>query len=386
MVYATYYDLDLFSNFTYFLEDPVHGDQIEQQDHRYVLGGKASQTWFGDILGAPMENTVGLDVRNDDIHNGLFHTEDRIRIGTTTINSIAETSASPYFESRTKWTDWFRTVLGVRGDFCWFDVQNIVGGNSGNVQAALFSPKLSLIFGPWDKTEFYVNGGYGYHSNDARGVVSNVDPATALPRSKGAEAGVRTTILPGLQSSLSFWLLDLQSELVWDGDEGTNEPSGPTRRYGIEFANFYTPTDWLTIDADYAWSHARFTDDEPDGNYVPEALVAMLDGGVAVHDLDGPLSKFYGGLRLRYFGPRPLTQDGTIKSKSTTLLYADIGYAIDERWSIALDVFNLLDARASDIDYFYTSRLPGEPLEGVDDIQTHPAEPREFRVAVTARL
>jgi hypothetical protein len=386
LVYAEYYDLKLFSNFTYFLDDPIHGDQFEQQDNRYIFGGKAGQTWFGDFFGAPTQNNLGADFRHDNIRNGLFHTEDRIRIGTTALNSIAETSLSPYFENQTRWTDWFRTILGVRGDFYWFDVRNLAGGDSGNVQSSLFSPKASLIFGPWAETEFYINGGYGYHSNDARGVVSRTDPATPLPRSKGAEAGIRTGIVPGLQSSLSFWFLDLQSELVWEGDAGANAPSGPTRRYGIEFANFYAPTKWLTIDADYAWSHARFTDREPDGVYVPEALVATFDGGIAVHDLEGALEKLHGGLRLRYFGPRPLTQDNAIKSKATTLLYADIGYDIDDHWSVTLNVFNLLDARASDIDYFYTSRLLGEPPEGVDDIHTHPAEPREFRVAVTARL
>jgi outer membrane receptor protein involved in Fe transport len=219
-----------------------------------------------------------------------------------------------------------------------------------------------------------------------RGIVASANPATALPRSKGAEAGLRTAIVPGLQSSISVWLLDLKSELVWDGDAGTNVPSGPTRRFGVEFSNFYTPTPWLTIDADYAWSHARFTDHEPDGPYVPEALVQIFDGGIAIHDLDGALDPLTAGMRLRYFGPRPLTQDGAVQSKATTLVYADLGWRIDARWRAAFDVFNLLDARASDIDYYYTSRLQGEPAAGENDIHTHPAEPREFRVSVTAAL
>ncbi len=386
LLYGLHYDLDLFSDFTYFLNDPVHGDQIEQQDNRFVFGGKASQTWFGDLFGFKTRNTLGLDVRNDDVHNGLYGTERRTRIGVAHIDKIVETSTSPYLENQTHWTDWFRTILGVRGDFYWCDVRNVAGGNSADVQASIVSPKLSLIFGPWARTEFYLNGGYGYHSNDARGVVAAGDPATPLPRGKGAEAGVRTTLIPGLQSSLSFWLLDLKSELVWAGDEGDNEASGPTRRYGIEFSNFYSPTPWLTIDADYAWSHTRFTDHEPEGDYVPEALVSTFDGGIAVHDMEGPLHNVFGGLRLRYFGPRPLTQDGAIKSKATTLLYGDIGYNIGRRWTVTLNVFNLLDSKASDIDYYYTSRLPGEPLAGVDDIHTHPAEPREFRITITAKL
>ncbi len=386
MVYGLHYDLDLFSDFTYFLDDPLHGDQIEQQDNRFVFGGKARHIWFGSLFGRDSETTVGLDVRNDDIRNGLFHTEDRVRLAAVHVDSIVETSASPYVQNETHWTPWLRTIAGLRGDFYWFDVDNIEGGNSADRHAALLSPKLGLILGPWADTELYLNGGYGLHSNDARGIASAANPATPLPRSKGAEVGARTAIIPGLQSSLSVWLLDLQSELVWDGDAGTNEPAGPTRRYGIEFSNFYTPAKWLTVDADYAWSHARFTDHEPGGDFVPEALVATFDGGMAVHDLGGALSKVSGGLRLRYFGPRPLTQDGSVQSHATTLVYADLAYDILPRWRIAFDIFNLLNAKASDIDYYYTSRLPGEPLSGVNDIHTHPAEPREFRASIDIRF
>jgi hypothetical protein len=386
MAYGLYYDLDLFSDFTYFLVDPVHGDQIEQQDNRFVFGGKLTDQWSHMLLGRESVTTFGLDVRNDDIKNGLFHTEQRARLSITTENDIAETTLSPYVENQTRWNDWFRTVLGLRSDIYWMDVHNIAGGNSGDVAAQVLSPKVNLIFGPWAETEFYMDYGQGFHSNDARGVVAATDPATPLPRSTGGEVGLRSGIIPDLRSELSFWLLDLQSELVWDGDAGTNTPSGPTRRYGIELANWYTPTKWLTIDADYAWSHARFTDNEPDGDYVPEALVATFDGGVAVHDLDGALQAWSAGLRLRYFGPRPLTQDGTIQSRATTLLYADLGYRFNPDWSVGFDIFNLLDARSSDIDYYYASRLPGEPLEGVNDIHTHPSEPREFRVSITRLL
>ena len=383
-LYALHYDLDLFSDFTYFLVDPVHGDQIEQQDRRWIEGGKITQTWQHDLLGRPSTTTIGLDVRNDGIDNGLYHTEDRTRLSATTVNHIEETSASLYLQNETHWTDWLRSIVGVRMDAVWMDVHNKAGGNSGDLARQILSPKANLIFGPWAKTEIYLDYGQGYHSNDARGVVATIDPATALPKSSGEEIGLRTTLIPHLRSELSFWRLHLQSELVWDGDAGTNVPSGPTTRYGVEFANWYTPTKWLTIDADYAWSHARFTDDEPAGNYVPEALVSTFDGGVAVHDLPDLLERWSAGLRLRYFGPRPLNQDDSVKSKATTLLYADLGYRLTKRVQLGLEVFNLLDAHDSDIDYFYTSRLPGEPLAGVDDIHTHPSEPREFRVSVTA--
>ncbi len=378
-LYGLYYDLDLFSDFTYFLDDPVNGDQIEQQDARFVIGGAAEQSWVTDDT----TNTAGLQIRSDDIRNGLFHTKQRLRLSTDRFDRTAQTSASAYLQNETRWTAWLRSIVGLRGDLFGFDVTNIVGGTSGNVQAGMLEPKAGLVFGPWAHSEIYLNAGYGFHSNDARGVVDNTAPATPLARSKGAEIGFRTSLLPGLQSTVNFWALHIQSELTWQGDAGDTSASGPTDRIGIEISNFYNPTPWLTLDADYAWSHARFTAFDPAGQHVPEALEATFDGGLALHDLDGWTQNWSAGLRLRYFGPRALTQDGLIHSKAANSVYATLGYAFAENWKVSADIFNLLDARSSDIDYFYISRLPGEPAAGVADVHTHPAEPRELRIALT---
>ena len=208
-----------------------------------------------------------------------------------------------------------------------------------------------------------------------------------LVKSRGAEVGVRTTAVPGLQSSLTLWLLDLDSELVFDGDSASNEPSRPSRRWGVEWANFYTPKPWLTLDLDFAYSNARFRDRDPVGPWVPEAIETVLDAGVAFHDLGSGWQKgFYGGLRLRFFGPRTLTEDRSERSDPTTLVYLQLGYRFNARWEINFDVFNLLDSQDSDIDYYYTSRLPGEPAAGVSDFHTHQTEPRELRGGVTCRF
>ena len=275
----------------------------------------------------------------------------------------------------------------MRSDIVFFDVTDRTGaGASGTAHAQQVSPKLGVALGPWEKTEFYFNAGYGFHSNDARGLFSPAGAVPPLARTVGGEFGIRSAIIPGLQSSLSLWLLNIQSELVWAGDTGMPEPSGRSRRIGIEFTNNYAVTDWLTLQADYAWSRSRFIDFDPAGQYIPEALAQTFDGGIAVHDLEGWAKDVFGGLRLRYFGPRPLTQDNLVKSRATTLVYANLGYHLPPTWTLGVDVFNLLDARVSDIDYFYTSRLPGEPLGGVDDIHTHPSEPRAVRVSLTARF
>ncbi len=151
VVYGLHYDLALFSDFTYFLNDPVHGDQIEQHDDRSILGAQATHTLFGTFLGYPSLTTAGFAFRCDDIGNGLYHTEARERLNPVTINSIDETSAAPFVENRTNWTDWLRTVVGLRADVFWFAVHNVVGGNSGNVSGTVFSPKLSIVAGPWDR-------------------------------------------------------------------------------------------------------------------------------------------------------------------------------------------------------------------------------------------
>jgi HupE/UreJ protein/TonB-dependent receptor-like protein len=245
LAYGFYYDLNLFSNFTYFLANPVRGDQFEQPDQRWVSGLKASHILFHHIGEAESESTLGLQVRNDAIHNGLFLTQARRRYATVREDDVWETSVSPYAENKTRWNDWLRSSLGVRFDGFRFDVDSNRPENSGTRTDGLISPKGGIVLGPWAETEVYVNGGLGFHSNDARGVNTRVDPATGLAtdgdgnsvkradplvRTYGAEVGVRTAWVEGLQSTLALWWLDIDSELVFLGDAGTTEAGRPGRR------------------------------------------------------------------------------------------------------------------------------------------------------------
>jgi len=398
LVYSYYYSMGLYNNFTYFLDDPVNGDQFEQKDQRWVQGARASRTWFGSWCDRAMENTLGLDFRNDVISDSLLHTKARQVLSITRADDIVEPDLAPYFENRMQWLPKFRTIVGFREDFIDFNNKNNFtffnnGGtpaNSGNRSGFVPEPKLALIFGPWAQTEFYLNGGFGFHTNDARGVNTTVDPtgnpvdrSVPIVQTKGAEVGVRTLAVPHLQSTLTFWVLYLDSELVWDGDAGTTVPSvDPSRRVGVEWANYYTPNKWLTIDADFATSQARYLGNPVAGDYVPESPNVVIASGVTVHDLCGWTSS----LRLRYFGPRALTQDDSVRSPGTTLLYYNLGYKFNKTWSISGDIFNLLNSKADDITYYYTSRLQGEPAAGVNDLMFHPAEPRTFRLMLTARF
>jgi outer membrane receptor protein involved in Fe transport len=291
-----------------------------------------------------------------------------------------------YAQTEIEWTRTLRTTVGLRADGYRYDVTSDNPLNTGDGSDALVSPKAGAILGPWRGTEIYVNAGTGFHSNDARGAAISVDPLTGeavdrvtpLVRAKGAEVGLRTVRIRGLQSTVALWYLGIDSELLFVGDAGTTEAGRPSRRVGIEWTNYARLTPWLTVDADLAFTDAEFTDDDPAGTRVPGALDRVISAGVTFE----PERRVFGSLRLRHFGPRPLTEDGSVTSESTTLWNGEIGFKLSSRSRLVLEAFNLFDAEVSDIDYFYASRLPGEPDEGIDDIHTHPALPRSVRLAL----
>ncbi|MEO8936172.1 MAG: TonB-dependent receptor [Burkholderiaceae bacterium] len=389
--YAVASRLNLYNDFTYVLDDPVNGDQFEQIENRRIYGFDLSQSFANRIGGFDTETTVGLQTRYDRLDPvALYHDVARERIATTRTDRVKEASAGLYAENKIRWNDWFRSIVGARYDAYHFDVASNLEANSGKVSDHITSPKLSLIFGPWAKTELFANYGQGFHSNDARGVTSTVSPADGSPidravplvKTRGEEVGARTAIVPGLQSSLALWRLTLASELVFSGDAGDTEISRASRRQGIEFNNHYIALPWLLFDLDLALSHSHYTQDDPVGNYIPGSIEKVASFGVSVLDR-GP---WFGHFQLRYFGPRPLIENDSVRSRSTTLASARVGYTIDRNVRVMVDVFNLFDRKASDIDYYYTSRLPGEPTGGVDDIHFHPVEPRTARVSIVARF
>ena len=443
MGYGFYYDLDLFSDFTYFLDDPVKGDQFEQQDKRWVAGLDAAHTMFSEWFGRRVENTFGLQVRNDWVHNGLYRTENRVRTDKNDVNAcdaepIPECSTNPdlvavlpaatdvnrfsdtmvgfYVENKIQWAEKFRSVLAFRGDEAIYNVTNVTPTyvatelpgapvinfselNSGSATQFLPSPKASLIFGPWFNTEFYVQGGFSFHSNDVRGAAQRVQPISPdypfptpttpirpLVPTKGAEVGVRTLAIPHLQSTLSLWYLYSTSELQQSGDTGSTVASkSPSNRYGVEWANFYTPLEHLAFDFDLAYSKALFTTIDPDdaapnspgGRYVPEAVGLVISSGITVQNYKG----FWGSLRLRAFGPRNLTSDAIYQSSSTILLNAEVGYRFNDKWRVEAQLFNLLDRQDHDIDYAYASRVTPTAAAEFTDV-FHPVEPFQVRFSV----
>jgi outer membrane receptor protein involved in Fe transport len=387
--YGIDYGLDLFSNFTYFLDDPENGDQFEQKDERRVWGASVSQRFLSGWFGRDVESVAGLQGRLDRIPLvGLYHTAQRRRLETIRQDDVTQSSGSAYFQNSIQWAPRVRTTAGLRGDLYHFDVRSNDPANSGARTASLLSPKLGVVLGPFRNTEVYANAGWGFHSNDARGSVQTRDPKTGeavepvdpLVRAKGAEIGLRTVVAGRYHGTVALWGLDIASELLFVGDAGTTEASRPSRRHGFEWTNELDLTHWLTLDADLAWSRARFRDPDPAGDRIPGAVEGVVSAGVTVHDRGA----WSGSLRVRYFGPRPLVEDDSVRSQASTTLNARGSYRLSPRYTLNVDVFNLANAKASDIDYFYPSRLPGEPPEGVADLHTHPLQPRTVRASITA--
>ncbi len=390
--YGIYTTLNLYNNFTYFLDDPNLGDQFQQSDKRKILGFNASHLLRHDLAGFRSETMVGTQVRYDDIGVGLFNTFQRTAFNTVRYDQVSETSVGLYARNTTQWTDWLKLTLGVRADLFMASVDSTTQPlNSGNTSAFLASPKAGIVFGPFERTEFYLNGGFGYHSNDARGATITVNPGDptqpigALPllvQSKGAEIGVRSQALKGFDTSLALFMLDFNSELLFVGDSGTTIASRPSRRIGVEWTNSYRPTAWASFDLDLAFTRARFTDWSPEGDLIPGAPDFVGSAGMTL----GSDTGWFGALRLRSLGPRPLLSDGSVWSNFTTTLNGRFGYIFESGFKLNLDAYNLLNTQASQIDYYYPSRLSGEPAGGVADRQFHPVEPLAFRLTLAKAL
>jgi hypothetical protein len=381
--------LALYSNFTYFMDDPVNGDQFAQPDRRVTTGMNAGHTWHRHLGDMTSDWTVGADVQNDNIFNGLYSTRDRETLSITRQDHITESSLGLYVENLTRWTSWLRTITGLRTNQYRFDVRSTLAANSGDTHDHITSPSLNIALGPWKDTEFYANIGNGFHSNDARGTVTTVDPKTGtglqnnaqpvpgLVRSQGMEIGLRTEIIPRMQTAFSLYRLDFDSELTFAGDAGTTEAGRPSRRTGIEFSNYWKANKWLSIDFDAAYARARSRDVQPEGQYIPGAVEGVGQLAFTV-DKVGPWS---GALRLRYFGPRPLIEDNSVRSHASLTLNGRVGYRLSNDLRVELEGFNLTNRSDSAIDYYYASQLKGETAP-VDDIHFHPIERRSLRVTL----
>ncbi|HEY2346843.1 MAG TPA: TonB-dependent receptor [Xanthomonadaceae bacterium] len=394
--YAGHYSLRLFSDFTYFELRPQTGDQFEQAEARNLFGGQFARGWRHGLFGHDSTTEAGVQLRHDDIHVGLFNSQARVPFETVSDNLVRETEAGIYLQNATTWAPWLRSLVGVRDDNVRMDLDSqTIADNSGHAAQGRVSPKLALILGPWAKTEFFVDIGNGFHSNDARGAIYRIDPTTGGPYSQvpalvgsfGKEVGLRSEIVPGLQSSLALWSLDSASELVYAADSATGsfEPNGASRRHGLEWNNHYALNRHLLFDADLAWTHARYAhanDNGDVGDRIPNAVPKVASFGLAARDL-GPWS---GDIKLRYVGRYPLSQDGSLTAPSSVVTNIRIERRLGESIAIRIDGLNIFNRKYDDIAYEQDYRVsPTAPIVA-DGITVHPGDPREVRVTLRMKF
>ena len=385
--YVIDYRLRLWSNFTYGLDDPARGDQFEQLDDRRIAGGQGTFSWGEN---QPLTQRLGIEARHDAIDNvGLYRTVARQRQEGFRDDAVDQTSVALFYEGALTLSPRWRSVFGLRADHYDFSVRAADRRNSGGARESQLSPKASLIFSPSETLEAYLSMGRGFHSNDARGVTLRIDPQSGdaadpvdpLVPSTGAELGVKWSPRPGFNSALALWQLDLDSELLFVGDAGNTEATRGSERWGVEFNNFWQLTPAWRLEADLSWTHGRFQGNAPEGNRIPGAVPFVASSTLSYAPSQGPFAT----LRLRHLGAYPLTEDNTVKSRGSTLVNIALGW----RWPrlrAQLDVLNALNAEDHDIDYFYASRLPGEPEEGIEDLHFKRFEPRQLRATVTLTL
>lgn len=412
-IYSLYTDLNMYSNFSGYTLSPTNpsnlpldptakyypSDQILQTERRVQTGGDFQHTRYNKVLGFEMDNSIGLQLRHDDIMGlGLYRTDQRQIVETVSDSDVGVTTVGAYIKNHTHWHEKVRTITGFRSDFINNDVRvrdsgsgsnSVNDANSDNRGQVMLSPKISLVVGPWYDTEYFINGGYGYHSNDARGTTLQFNPSdgqalgadasriTPAAWSRGAETGIRTNFIPDLNSTFAVWWLQSSQELVFVGDEGTTDVNRKSNRYGIELTNYYKPTDWLTLDADLALTTAEYADDK---SFVANSVGRVISTGVTVVAPNG----LFGTLRLRHFGRVPLDEAGDYWAGDTNIVNLGAGYK-QKQYKLEIDIFNILGSEQNDIAYAYDYAYPNG-ANTATGILKHPVEPRMVRGTITVNF
>lgn len=375
--YAQHYRFDLLSNFTFFLNDPVRGDELEQAENRWTYGARIARRF--DLADA-LTLTIGADGQTDRIDGlGLYHTQFGQRIGTTSLVDATETSLSGYAEASWKPVERISLLAGARIDHFRLRTTARAGaGFTGAVNDTIATPKAGANVQIARGLAIYANYGQGFHSNAIRGVIAPADATPALARAIGYEVGTRFERGP-LILSIDHWWSRASSELVYSGDDGTVSPTGPSRRRGYEVTAYLKPVRWLAIDAVYATNHARFVD-APGGDRIPNALEGAGELGLATI-----FGRFNAAVRVRYLGPHPLIEDNSVRSPATTV----VNLRAARRFGpveVTAEMLNIFDTARADADYYYASRLPGEPVDGIEGIHSRTVEPRMLRIGATITL
>ncbi|WP_231958828.1 TonB-dependent receptor [Altererythrobacter sp. B11] len=373
-----HYDWSLLSNFTFFLDDPVNGDQLRQYEKQWSYGGRLERNV---TLLDQLSLRVGAEARMDNIDPvGLDHTRAGEFLSTRGAFTVDESSLGLYGEAIWRPLDRLMVIGGLRGDFYRFETKAAGGPNSwgGTAKDQLVTPKFGVNYTVAPGLAVYANYGQGFHSNDARGVTSPTDPAPGLVRGNFKEVGARIE-KGGLIFTGVYWWSSIDSELIYVGDSGAVEPSDPGKRHGYELTAFWKPNSWLAVDGVWTGSTARYKGLPAGENYVPGALESSGELGVSAVFREFNLSG-----RVRHLGPHALIEDNSQRGSPTTTVNLRAAYTPQDFYGIEVyaELLNALDSKGDDIDYYYVTRLPGEPAEGIEGRNSRIVEPRQLRVGL----
>ena len=391
-IYVIGNHLTLWNDFTHFLVDPENGDQEAQHEDRKTVGAAISYARAASLAGFENELLAGVTTRNDSNDVSRLPTRDRALIPATDdplnfseSDSVRLTSIAAYVQATTRWTDWFRTVLGAREDFMYGSDS---GTNTGTASTALLQPKASLIFRPAGSTELYLSAGRGFHSNDLRGVThaqaTGESGVPLIASQTGAEIGIRQQFLRKISLTVAVYTLHAQSETTYDPDAGIDIVGPASQRRGLEVNLTYQALRWLEFYGSYSINHARFDTPYNDGTghvgyFLPNAPFATGSFNAYVKNL----GSWSGGLEYRYLGAFPLSADNQVKGHGYGEWNADAHYAFVNGWGAALGIYNVLNLHANAAEFWYVDRLAGESAGGIADLHVHPLETRSVRVTVS---
>ena len=375
--YYSKYDFSLFSNFTFFLRDPLNGDEIEQTDDRHLFGYTATYDRDDQLGARSLHSTLGVGTRNDFSNLGLYTAVQRQYLGTTTEGKLFEQNINAYLDETLSLTDRLTVNAAVRADFFTFDFRGQLANDDnggaleplrGRVSHARVSPKLNLYYQLTPAVQLFARSGFGFHSNDARGVIRDAN-ANVLPRAIGSEVGSTFKPLPSLVVNAALWSLHLQDELVYVGDEGITESTGPTQRYGVDLSLRYQLSRRLFLDGDFNYNHGRQLDAPAEANYIPLAPTFTSTGGLTYKAPRG----LSGSLRYRHIDSRPANDDGSITARGYFLFDAVLAYTTP-RFQIGATAENLLNVQWNQAQFATETRLRTEALP-VDELHFTPGTP-----------
>ncbi|WP_108808747.1 TonB-dependent receptor [Aquimarina spinulae] len=377
--YYTHYDFELYSNFTFFLNDPINGDQIRQREDRDIFGFNSRLNSFFSWNDINIDINAGIGVRNDAISNNeLSRTRNRTEtLENVSLGNVNETNSYSFLETVFDFGK-FKITPALRWDYFKYiyDDALLLDYRTQSNTKSILTPKLQFSYDPTDNLNVFLKSGIGFHGNDTRVVVAQRGEKI-LPKAYSIDIGLNWKPFSKLFFNAAFWYLELDQEFVYVGDEGVVEPSGKTRRLGLDLSARYQIKDWLYFDTDITYTQSRSLDAPKGEDHIPLAPKFTATGGISFDKIHN----FSGGFRYRYLGDRAANEDNSIVAKGYTIVDANVNYTW-RNFNIGVTIENLFNSEWNETQFATESRLFNES-ESVEEIHFTPGTPFFAKVGVT---